>query len=141
MAREYSRLSRVLSHALRHEPWLYELELDADGWVAVEAVLAALREERADWRDLAETDLAEMMRRAFGPPSRGPAQRTRELAANPGPSTNTPANPIAATAVAPRYPERPGVKGRDLLRPSVGRRGRRLRTSASRTLRRPLAAR
>jgi putative RNA 2'-phosphotransferase len=35
-------LGRVLSHALRHEPWLYELELDADGWVAV----AALREER-----------------------------------------------------------------------------------------------
>ena len=26
-------LSRVVSHALRHEPWLYELELDEDGWV------------------------------------------------------------------------------------------------------------
>jgi hypothetical protein len=38
---------------------------------------------------------------AFGPPSRGPAQRTRELTANPGPSTSTPAIPIAATAVAP----------------------------------------
>jgi putative RNA 2'-phosphotransferase len=57
-------LGRVLSHALRHEPWLYELELDADGWAAIEAVLAALREERADWRDLAEADIAEMMRRA-----------------------------------------------------------------------------
>jgi putative RNA 2'-phosphotransferase len=54
----------VLSHALRHEPWLYELELDAGGWAEVEAVLAALREERADWRDLAPGDLAEMMRRA-----------------------------------------------------------------------------
>lgn len=63
---------------------------------------------------------------AFGPPSRGPAQRTRELAANPGPSTNTPAIPIAATAVALRYPERPGAKGRDLLRLSVGHHGRRL---------------
>jgi hypothetical protein len=54
------------------------------------------------------TRLAEDARRAyefafwaFGPPSRGPAQRTRELTANPAPSTNTPAIPIAATAVAP----------------------------------------
>ena len=50
MAKDYVGLSRVLSHALRHEPWLYELELDADGSTAVEAVLAALREERPDWR-------------------------------------------------------------------------------------------
>jgi hypothetical protein len=42
VARDYVQLSRVPSHALRHEPLLYELELDADGWVAV----AALREER-----------------------------------------------------------------------------------------------
>lgn len=64
MARDFDRLSRVLSHALRHEPWLYELELDADGWAEVEAVLAALREERADWRDLSAEDLAETIRRA-----------------------------------------------------------------------------
>ncbi len=38
---------------------------------------------------------------AFGPASRGPARRTRELAANLGPSTNTPAIPTAATTVAP----------------------------------------
>jgi hypothetical protein len=64
VARDYVQLSRVLSHALRHEPWLYELELDADGWTQVEAVLAALREERSDWRDLTPADLVEMMRRA-----------------------------------------------------------------------------
>ena len=38
--------SRVASHALRHEPWLYELDLDDDGWVATDALLAALRGER-----------------------------------------------------------------------------------------------
>jgi hypothetical protein len=43
----------------------------------------------------------ELVMWAFGPPSRRPAQRTRELAANPGPSTNAPAIPIAATAAAP----------------------------------------
>lgn len=26
------KLSRAVSHALRHEPWLYELELDGEGW-------------------------------------------------------------------------------------------------------------
>jgi len=25
---DHERLSRVVSYALRHEPWLYELELD-----------------------------------------------------------------------------------------------------------------
>lgn len=36
------RLSKTMSHALRHEPWLYELELDEDGWTPVTDLLAAL---------------------------------------------------------------------------------------------------
>lgn len=62
MAKDLTHISRVVSHALRHEPWLYELELDAGGWTEVAAVLAALRRERAEWRDLDETDLADMIR-------------------------------------------------------------------------------
>lgn len=42
-------LSRAVSHALRHEPWLYELELDDEGWVPVEQLLTALREKGGDW--------------------------------------------------------------------------------------------
>jgi putative RNA 2'-phosphotransferase len=62
MARkDLTAISRTLSHALRPEPWLYELELDAEGWTPVEAVLAGLRAERNDWRDLAADDLAEMI--------------------------------------------------------------------------------
>jgi putative RNA 2'-phosphotransferase len=64
VARDLTRISRALSYALRHEPWLYELELDADGWAEVEAVLAALREEHADWRDLTVDDLTETIRRS-----------------------------------------------------------------------------
>jgi len=31
-------LSRIVSHALRHEPWVYELELDEEGWVQMDAL-------------------------------------------------------------------------------------------------------
>ncbi len=54
-------LSKVLSHALRHEPWLYELELDDEGWASVDAVLGALREERAEWGDLSRADVERMV--------------------------------------------------------------------------------
>lgn len=54
-------VSRVTSHALRHEPWLYELELDDAGWVATDALLAALRGERRAWSSLTEADLSAMI--------------------------------------------------------------------------------
>lgn len=54
-------LSKTISHALRHEPWLYELELDDEGWVSLECLLSRLRTERGEWRDLNEVDLAEMI--------------------------------------------------------------------------------
>jgi putative RNA 2'-phosphotransferase len=55
------KLSRVVSHALRHEPWLYELELDEGGWVPIEALLDAIRPEDASWAALTESDLEQMM--------------------------------------------------------------------------------
>ena len=57
----YSDLSRVVSHALRHEPWLYELELDDAGWVPVDELLAVMRDERPAWVGLSETDLVQMI--------------------------------------------------------------------------------
>jgi putative RNA 2'-phosphotransferase len=56
----YTDVSRTISHALRHEPWLYELELDDAGWVPVDALLAALRAEKPAWAGLNEADLAQM---------------------------------------------------------------------------------
>jgi putative RNA 2'-phosphotransferase len=61
MRRELVRLSKTVSHALRHAPWLYELELDAEGWVPVEALLSALRERRPAWESLTAGHLAEMV--------------------------------------------------------------------------------
>jgi putative RNA 2'-phosphotransferase len=56
-----SDLSRAVSHALRHEPWRYELELDSEGWVAVEQLLESLRSERSEWNELEELDLRAMI--------------------------------------------------------------------------------
>lgn len=61
MALDLSRISRVLSHALRHEPWLYELELDDEGWAPLADVLAALGAERTEWSDVTEADLARLI--------------------------------------------------------------------------------
>jgi len=55
------RLSRTISHALRHEPWLYELDLDEDGWLEVEALLSALRVQREEWSQLTEQDIVRVM--------------------------------------------------------------------------------
>ena len=61
MQEKLLRLSRTISHALRHEPWLYELELDEEGWVEVEALLAALRSQRHEWHHLAQQDLVRVV--------------------------------------------------------------------------------
>ncbi len=42
VAKDLNNLSRAASHALRHEPWLYELELDEEGWADVLPLLTAL---------------------------------------------------------------------------------------------------
>ncbi len=54
-------LSKVVSHALRHEPWLYELELDDEGWTSVADLLTALRQQGPEWGDLVRADLERMI--------------------------------------------------------------------------------
>jgi putative RNA 2'-phosphotransferase len=58
---DLTALSRTVSHALRHEPWLYELELDSEGWVSINTLLSALQHEAKRWRNLSEVDLAQMI--------------------------------------------------------------------------------
>jgi len=58
---DWVALSKTVSHALRHEPWLYELELDDEGWAALDSVLAALRDDRPAWAGVVESDLAQMI--------------------------------------------------------------------------------
>jgi putative RNA 2'-phosphotransferase len=56
-----TELSRLVSHALRHEPWLYELELDDDGWVSVDALVGALREGSPTWAEIDRAMLERMV--------------------------------------------------------------------------------
>lgn len=60
-AERLRQLSRVVSHALRHEPWVYELELDDAGWVSVDDLLTALRELGTHWADVTRDDLKQLI--------------------------------------------------------------------------------
>jgi putative RNA 2'-phosphotransferase len=61
---DLTKLSRTVSHALRHEPWLYGLELDSYGWVHLIDLVVSLRRHRNEWRKLAENDIIEMISKA-----------------------------------------------------------------------------
>ncbi len=61
MREDLVRLSRTISHALRHKPEQYGLTLDDEGWVAVRDLLAALAARRREWQRLSEDDLRAMM--------------------------------------------------------------------------------
>ena len=55
-----ARLSKVVSYALRHRPWEFELELSPEGWAPTVQLLSALRAD-PDWQDVTEDDLAAMI--------------------------------------------------------------------------------
>ena len=58
MKKPFTELSRVLSHALRHDPGRYGLELDPEGWVGLGEVVAALR-SRPGWESVGVADIEE----------------------------------------------------------------------------------
>ena len=57
MDQELVQLSKAISHALRHAPWVYELELDKDGWVNIDDLLDGLADQRRQWEQVSENDL------------------------------------------------------------------------------------
>jgi putative RNA 2'-phosphotransferase len=50
-----------MAHALRHQPWLYELELDEEGWTPVADLLAGLNSGRR--HHITEADLQAVLDR------------------------------------------------------------------------------
>ncbi|QDU80317.1 RNA 2'-phosphotransferase [Polystyrenella longa] len=59
--RERVGVSKTMSHALRHEPWLYELELDEEGWTPVLQLLTTLQETRHEWQHLTITHIEQIV--------------------------------------------------------------------------------
>jgi putative RNA 2'-phosphotransferase len=56
MSARLERLSRTISYALRHRPEQFALELDNDGWVPLDALVAAIARD-PKWRDLKVDDV------------------------------------------------------------------------------------
>jgi putative RNA 2'-phosphotransferase len=54
-------LSKAVSHALRHDPQHYGLELDVDGWVRVDDLVAGLRQTSRRWQHLRAAELTAMV--------------------------------------------------------------------------------
>ena len=46
---ERMQLVRTLAFALRHNPWHFGLELDAEGWTTLDDLVIAIRFDRYDW--------------------------------------------------------------------------------------------
>jgi putative RNA 2'-phosphotransferase len=63
MSERLVELSKAVSHALRHEPWRYELEFDHAGWADLDALVAGLAREPR-WHRLTRADLLEMVGRS-----------------------------------------------------------------------------
>src|SRR5689334_8916997 len=55
-----TQLSKLLSLILRHQPERHGLALDDEGFVSLEALLAAVRRERR-WSSVSEADLREVV--------------------------------------------------------------------------------
>ena len=57
---ELIKLSRTVSHALRHAPDEYGIKLDNAGWVDTASLLKALESKNTLWKGLSEIDLHSM---------------------------------------------------------------------------------
>lgn len=53
---DYRTLGKTIAHAIRHEPHVYELDIDAQGWTSIDALLDALRCKR-HWSKLSRAHL------------------------------------------------------------------------------------
>ncbi len=61
MNKNLVKLSKTISHALRHKPEQYGITLDHEGWVPLNDLLAALQQRRSAWLTLQEKDIADMI--------------------------------------------------------------------------------
>ncbi len=58
------RLSKTLSHALRHAPKLYDIALDSQGWIQIEELLTALTLHSPQFQGVTRSDIESVMKSA-----------------------------------------------------------------------------
>ena len=58
------KLSKTISHALRHEPWLYELELDDEGYTSLRTLIESLQRKGGCWEGLSRQHVEETISRS-----------------------------------------------------------------------------
>ncbi len=61
MEKKYIKLSKTISHALRHAPQNYGLTLDEKGWVDVEALLQGLKKHSRSFKNVTVDDLQKVI--------------------------------------------------------------------------------
>ncbi len=59
---DHTKLSKTISHALRHEPEAYNLKLDPEGWVDLSELIAALKTR--GWKHLQQQDILAAMEKS-----------------------------------------------------------------------------
>ena len=62
MSEYYEKLSKLLSHALRHHPEQYGLQLDQRGWVSLDNLLRIMQQHNPYWQNLSLDDVFAMMK-------------------------------------------------------------------------------
>lgn len=61
MDKNLVELSKVISYALRHEPWVFELELDEHGWVSVETLIFAIKSYNTSFIDISIEEIQKII--------------------------------------------------------------------------------
>ncbi len=62
---EYKSLSKTIAHALRHEPSLYGIALDKEGWADINLLVEKLRKKYSRWEKIDIKDIHEMNQLSF----------------------------------------------------------------------------
>lgn len=58
------KLSKIISHALRHKPEDYNLKLSKEGWVLIDELVNSLRAKYIEYSNLESKDIVEMVAEA-----------------------------------------------------------------------------
>ena len=61
---DYLSLSKIVSHALRHEPEKYGLVLDKNGWVSLKQLVNFLNANFIEWSSLKVSDIEDMIKQS-----------------------------------------------------------------------------